>query len=183
MAGNDDADRVVVVGVADGAHGGGAADAPCHLAVAAGLAIGDALQLLPAETLELGAGQVERQVEGAPRPRQVLGELAARLRERRGVRIGRGVRPGAPQPDLGALPVGTVGQPDQTAGANDRDRPAEGVREQVVAEIAGSHLGPPAQNFRIRPTTTPWTRTSRAGTRIGSMVGWAGCRRTIFPSG
>ena len=56
MAGQDDGAAVEPVGVGDGAHGGGTADALRHFLVGARFAGRNAAQLVPDRLLELGAG-------------------------------------------------------------------------------------------------------------------------------
>jgi hypothetical protein len=75
---------------------------------------------------------------------------------------------------------------DEPAVADDGQRVAQRVPEDVEPRAA---VGGPrrarraAQNFLIRPTAIPCTLTSFAGTLIACMLGFAGCRRTILPSG
>lgn len=64
MAGNNNADGVMVIGAADRPHSLGAADTSGLLAVGDGFAIGDGLQGLPAFQAERRAFHAEGQAEG-----------------------------------------------------------------------------------------------------------------------
>jgi hypothetical protein len=72
VARNNDRDRVVAVGQADGASGARSADLFCNLTIGPGLTERDRQQRLPDSPLKLGASQIELEVEG--------GELAGKLR-------------------------------------------------------------------------------------------------------
>ena len=73
MAGDDDRERVAGVGAADRSRA--RAEASRLLGVGARLAVRDLDQREPRAPLELGADEVERQLELPPSPREVLVEL------------------------------------------------------------------------------------------------------------
>ena len=81
VAGDDDGDRVAVVGHAYRAAGRRAADLRRDLAVGAGLAIRDRPQGLPHGLLERSAGGRQREGELAARSCEVFGQLGRRLQE------------------------------------------------------------------------------------------------------
>ena len=62
MAGNEERHRVGRAGASDRARGGGLADGGSDLAIGAGLAVRDRLQLAPDAPLERGGSDVERQL-------------------------------------------------------------------------------------------------------------------------
>ena len=79
VARQDERERVLAVGGADGARGiRTEAEPPRLLAVADGLPVGDRREREPAAPLEVGAVEVERQVER----RQLAGEVRLELRRR-----------------------------------------------------------------------------------------------------
>jgi signal transduction histidine kinase len=84
VAGYDDGQRVEAVRRAHGPHRRGPADLPGQVRVGPGLAVGDALQRLPDEQLELGAGHRQGQRESA----QLPGEVGADLFLRAGDHLG-----------------------------------------------------------------------------------------------
>ncbi len=81
MAGNDDRNRVPAVRRTDGAHRFRPPDAFGNLAVRRRLAVGNALQLFEHAHLELGPGQLQRQVEGLALAGEVLSQLVSRCDE------------------------------------------------------------------------------------------------------
>ena len=81
VAGDDDGDRVAVVGHAYRAAGRRAADLRRDLAVGAGLAVRDRPQGLPHGLLEWSAGGRQREGELAARSCEVFGQLGRRLQE------------------------------------------------------------------------------------------------------
>ena len=86
VAGDDDRDRVAVVGHADGTAGARIADGGGELAIGARLAIGDGAQRRPDPLLKCGAARGERQVECPPRARKVFPQLRlGRVEQGRGV--------------------------------------------------------------------------------------------------
>ena len=83
MAGNDDGDGVAAVCAADGAAGGGIADAAGLLGIAAGLAEGDGLEVFPGAGFEIGSLEEEGDGKFAAMPGEIFGKLAAGLIEDR----------------------------------------------------------------------------------------------------
>src|SRR6185295_6962681 len=131
MAGDDDADRVVVIGEADRARGRGARQAARDLAVGAGGAERDPQELAPDGTLELRALRLERQLEIATGTAQVFGQLPAHLGQGLDGGIEEGLGPAPRAAGRGILPGRAMLERDQLASARDRERPAEVVLEQV----------------------------------------------------
>ena len=97
VAGDDDRDRVAVVGAADRARRGGLADRARDVAVAGGLAERDPEQRRPDRLLERGPPGRQPQIEARALAREVLLQLDDRraqaaivpgpVRARRGVRV------------------------------------------------------------------------------------------------
>ena len=76
MAGNNDGDRIPIVGHADGAEGPRVPDDASDISIAARLAVRDRAQRLPAGELKLGATKIERHRELTPFAGKVLVEFA-----------------------------------------------------------------------------------------------------------
>ena len=82
VAGDYDRDGVAVIGRANGAEGLGVSDGAGDLGVAAGFAVGDGLQGLPAGLLELGAAEVQGEGEVAEMAAEIFfqfGDVGAHL--------------------------------------------------------------------------------------------------------
>src|ERR1700682_4417148 len=77
VAGDDDSDRIPVVRHAHGPVRVRMANALSNVAVAAGLAVWDFEQRMPARELELGSAKIEWEGELASLAREVLVEFAA----------------------------------------------------------------------------------------------------------
>lgn len=75
VAGGDDRDRVAAVGGAHRPRRGGAAERAGDLSVAARLAERYRQQRVPHALLEIGAPEIQRQIEGLAPPREIIGEL------------------------------------------------------------------------------------------------------------
>ena len=76
MAGNNDGDRIPIVGHADSAEGMWVSDGAGDIAVAASLAVGDREERLPAGKLKRGSAEVERHRKFATLVAKVLFEFA-----------------------------------------------------------------------------------------------------------
>ena len=76
MAGNNDGDRIPIVGHADSAEGMWVSDGAGDIAVAASLAVGDREERLPAGKLKRGSAEVERHRKFATLAAKVLFEFA-----------------------------------------------------------------------------------------------------------
>ena len=87
MAGDDDRNRIAAIGGADRAHRGRRADLPGHIAIAAGLAIGNGQQSLPDLLLEAGAGEDIAHLESPPLTLEILAELTPGLDQHRMLRL------------------------------------------------------------------------------------------------
>ena len=75
VAGHDDRDRIVMIGLSDGAVGVGASDGASDVGVALCLAVRNAQQLFPALLLKFGSAEIERHGEIASLAGEVLVEL------------------------------------------------------------------------------------------------------------
>jgi hypothetical protein len=122
VAGDDDGDRVAVIGPADGPHGGRLADRPRDLPVARGLAEGDPAERRPDLALERGPLGRQRQLEAGARPGEVLLQLQGGRAEAAVVPAGAGARPG------GVRIVVEV-QSDQRVARADQGQAADGARD------------------------------------------------------
>ncbi|GEM_PF-3226785 len=59
---------------------------------------------------------------------------------------------------------------------------SEGLNSYFFAAFARGLYIDVLNNWRITITTLPWIWTSSAGTKMGPIVGLAGCKRTREPS-
>ena len=75
MAGNDDGDGIVMIRLPDGAKAVGIADRACDLRVGAVSPYGISQQFIPAALAELGAAQIQLELEVAPRAGEVFVQL------------------------------------------------------------------------------------------------------------
>src|SRR6266571_1768323 len=78
MARDDDRDAVLAVDAADGADGARRSDAARHVRIRPRLAVGDLAERAPRGELELRAALLQREIEIAPRPREILAQLVCR---------------------------------------------------------------------------------------------------------
>lgn len=76
MAGDDDGDRIPIVGHAHGAEGLRMPDGARDVSITARLAVGNCEQRLPAGKLKLGAAKIERHRELAPLSSEVFVKFA-----------------------------------------------------------------------------------------------------------
>jgi hypothetical protein len=83
VARDHDREWVARVRTADGPRASRQAEAPCLLGIRPGLAVRDLREGEPGAPLELGAEELERELERRPSAGEVLGELPARLVDER----------------------------------------------------------------------------------------------------